>query len=112
MISWRVSATNGSDYEISGEALPDAIAAGFDRIRRDLGLGNAAGVHLVSVTGEYRAGILGGRGGVEVVIEHQGLDLAHRPANDEARTSKAWVYAQPEDAPEPFTVSLTAGTAV
>jgi len=97
--SYSVKGNNRSDYRISGNGLIEAIEAEFPRIANESNIGNAAGYKLVSAKAEYRAGILGGKGGVVLSIEHLGAPLAHRAADPEPKVSEVWIYAAPEDLP-------------
>jgi len=100
--SWALHRSSGnSNISLYGETLVEAIEANFNAvIAGEARLGNAAGYWLVSVVASYRPGILGGKGGVEVVIQHRGQDLAHWSAGDEVSTSVVWIHAAPEDLPE------------
>ena len=95
--SFSVKGNNRSDFRISGETLVEAIEAEFPRIANEANIGNAAGYKLVSVKAEYRSGILGGKGGVVLSIEHLGAPLAHREADPEPNVSEVWIYASQED---------------
>lgn len=104
MRTWYVPTGGYAGYDISGDTLVDAVEANFDRIARDLELGNAAGYRLVKVVLHYRPGILGGKGGAELIIRSKGLDLAHRPADPAATQTTVWIYATPDDLPAPVTL--------
>lgn len=97
---YRVHQSGRSDILIAGDSLPDAIERNVNTICRAAQAGNAAGWRLVEVKAEYRAGILGGKGGVELRITHLGLPLAHRAADPTPRQSVLWLHATPDDLPE------------
>jgi hypothetical protein len=99
--SFQIKNDLGCDVSVSGDSLVDAICGNFLTIARLASLGSAAGFHLVWVTAAYKPGILGGNGGVELRIKHRGLGLAHRIARPGSRIATVWIYAGPEDLPEP-----------
>ncbi|KPV43173.1 hypothetical protein [Alicyclobacillus ferrooxydans] len=101
-MNWTVKGNNCSDFSIHGDRLVQAIENHFVQIAKVCRLGNAAGYRLEQVTANYRAGILGAKGGVELRIVHKGLALAHRPADPQSKTSTVWIYANQDDLPSPY----------
>jgi hypothetical protein len=93
------------DIILTGENIIDAIENDINKgwrsaIAREAKIGNAAGFKLTNVTAEYRKEILGGKGGVEVMIESYGLDLANGEKGKKCEPKSAWIYAEPDDLPE------------
>lgn len=95
-----------SDFSIEGNTLVEAIESSFERITRVFRLRNAAGYRLEEVTATFRPSILGGSGGVELRIVHRGLELAHRPADNQSKTYTVWIYAKHDDLPTPYTFEI------
>lgn len=87
------------DRMIWGEDLVDAINEHLDQIAYIAQVGNAAGYRLDRVEASYATGILGGKGGVELIIKWYEKDLAHRPASQNIQTTVVWIYADPHDLP-------------
>jgi hypothetical protein len=89
------------NLRMSGNNFVDAVEKNFDShiAKAALGLGNPAGYRLHKVVAEYKLGILGGKGGIEITIDHSGLDLAHEPASPNIYRSKVWVYGSSNDLP-------------
>lgn len=112
--SWSMH-RQGAAFGISltGESLADAVVGDLNRgpgksaIAREASLGNAAGYQLKSVRIQYAAGILGGKGGAEIIINHRGMDLAHRPAGAGIARATVWMHASREDIPQPIEIEAT-----
>lgn len=95
---WRVHGTGGGTT-IGGATLSEAIEGNFGAVIAGVRhlLGSAAGFVVDRVTVEYRASILGGKGGAEVSIWSHGRDLAHVPVSKTPRRTTVWIHARPED---------------
>lgn len=107
MRTWAMRRSMGNcEINLQGETILQAIEKNFRALAREAHIGNAAGYRLHRVVAEYKPGILGGKGGVEVVIQHTGLDLAHRPADPTIKTSTVWIAAQPDDLPESRDITI------
>jgi len=104
MREWTMHTGYGDGTTFVGDTLRDAIINNMESIHRAHRLGNAAGYVIDTMTMSYQRGILGGKGGVELVIVHRGMDLAHRKDDDPPRTARIWIYAAPSDCPEPVTL--------
>lgn len=92
MKDYTVKSNNyGSYYIIKGENLIDAITNNFSKIADDSHLGNAAGFKLIKVTAQNKQGILGGKGGVELVIVHKGMPLANNLPVNRQEIATVWI---------------------
>lgn len=102
---WSVKSNSyGADMEIAGDTLVEAIERDWQRVvHQSGGIGGAPGWHLDEVIAEYRDGILGGKGGVEVRITHRSLDMEARGPSGSPRVTRVWIHAKPADLPEPHT---------
>lgn len=110
--AWTVKSNSfRPDYTISGETLILAVQRSFERIARDVLRANASGYRIKAVWAEYRPGILRGRGGVELTIEHQ--VKAPKGSREDAGTERAvvWIHARPEDMKKRHDFSLPLGSA-
>lgn len=109
MADYKVHAVSGADYIITGDNLKDACEANFQRITRDLKLGNAAGAMLDKVTFAYRADALDGKGGIVMSITAHGSDalLGYDPTNDTPRTTEVYIHGTPDDLPEDPAIELS-----
>ena len=86
------------DVTLRGKNIIEAIEGNFGIIANEAGIGNAAGYSLISVDSQYKAGILGGQGGVEVSINATGMPLVSGATGPQTR-STVWIHAQPDDLP-------------
>lgn len=82
------------DYGINGRTLVDAVEKNFERIARDLRMGDAGGYRLLSVAAEFRPDILRGRGGVELTVSYSKLRGDGSPV-----VAAVWINAAPDDLP-------------
>lgn len=101
---FTVKGTYGCDYIISGINLVNAIEANFKEIARECIIGNASGYRLNKVTAKFKPGILGGKGGVELVIISTGMDLAHKPADGVEKVRKVWIYSEDKNFEHEFEI--------
>jgi hypothetical protein len=110
MKQFRMHRAGGScPAALPGNDLADAIQGNFDAIAREAMLGNAAGYTLEAVSAEYRPGILGGKGGVELTIRARGVPLAtHDDRPKQSRLHTVWIEAAPADCPEPLNIEIRA----
>lgn len=90
------------DYPIEGKDVVEAVGNNIMALARKAGLGNTAGVTLDKVLLNWRDGILGGKGGIEVEITAHGSDLLvnYDPTEDKPKTATVWVNAKREDSSE------------
>jgi len=95
--TWIVQNAGGADMEIHGRDLYEAVRDNLHAIAKLNRIGSAAGYRLHRCECEYRKGVLGGKGGVEIRLWWSGLPLAHRPAGPAFTLSCIWVHAQPDD---------------
>lgn len=109
MAEYKVHATSGADYIITGDNLKDACETNFQRLTRDLKLGNDAGAKLDKITFSYNADILSGKGGIVMSITAHGSDTmpGYDPTNDAPRTSEVYIHGTPDDLPENPEIELT-----
>jgi len=107
MRPYRMHRSGGScDILLEGQDIIDAIEKNFKSLAQEAELGNVAGYVLDRVEARYAPNILGGQGGVEVLIESHGQDLAHRPASKTPANSVVWIYATRADLPTPYVFDL------
>ena len=104
MKNFSVNMPAGSDFSISGDSLVGAIEHNFSFLARKFGVGNAAGYVLDRVCMEYKDGILGGKGGVELRITAHGNDnlVGYDPTSDAPKDTVIWIRASRDDLPEPY----------
>lgn len=109
MMNYSVHRDQGAAELISGESLVEAIEKNFKKIVSPLSLGNIAGYELEQVSAEYKEGILGGKGGVELTIVSHGSDalLDYNTENDPPKTTKIWIEASKADLPKRHEFELT-----
>jgi len=108
MKEWTLEAPNQANRRLIGDTLSEAIVNNWRQITATHPLGGAPGYHLDRVHVRYARGILGGKGGVEVVIQHRSLNHEGTLPCGDVRTATVWIYARPEDCPEPFDLELGA----
>lgn len=105
---WRLHRGNGtSDSTLRGDTLAQAIENNIAQLHHASSLGNAAGYILLGVYAQYVDGILGGKGGVEITVDHAGSRLANERFNMQPRSVQAntyWLYAEKDDCPEPIEI--------
>lgn len=104
MRNFSVNMPAGSDLSVSGDSLVGAIEHNFSFLARKFGVGNAAGYVLDRVRMEYKDGILGGKGGVELRITAHGNDnlVGYDPTSDTPKDTVIWIRASRDDLPEPY----------
>lgn len=103
MKTFSVHMSHESDMAISGDGLIQAVENNFQSIARAYHVGNVAGYALERVRMEWRDGILGGKGGVELRITARGSDMLaeYDPTDDAPKDTVVWIHASREDLPEP-----------
>lgn len=103
MKTFSVHMSHESDMAISGDGLIQAVENNFQRIASAYHVGNVAGYALERVRMEWRDGILGGKGGVELRITARGSDMLaeYDPTDDAPKDTVVWIRASREDLPEP-----------
>ena len=107
MQSWTLKPNGpGADRSLKGTTLDEAIIRNFRAVAEAGNIGNGAGYTLERVHVAYAPGILGGKGGAEVTITSRGRRLAHRDTEPAAATTSVWIYAKPEDCPEPHDLPI------
>ena len=104
MKNFSVNTPAGSDFSISGDNLISAIEDNFSSLARQFGVGNAAGYVLDRVRMEWKGGILGGKGGIELCITAHGSDnlVGYDPTSDAPKDTVIWIRASRDDLPEPY----------
>lgn len=68
MKNYSVHKQGSCSWGISGENIISAIELNFKKIAHAARIGNVAGYRLVDVRATYNPGILGGKGGCELLI--------------------------------------------
>ncbi len=103
-MTYRVHRSGASEFNIEGTDIKDAIEKNFKMLAKQMNIGNVAGYTLDRATIEYKPGILGGQGGIELNVVAHGSDslVNYDPYNDNPETSTIWIYAKKEDLPEGF----------
>lgn len=111
MKEYQLHHGNGSVQTIKGDDLQSAIENSFGNIIREAGnkIGNVAGYTLDEVFAEWKPGILGGKGGVELHVINHGSDdrVGYNPYEDAPKDTVFWIEASKDDLPERYTFELT-----
>lgn len=97
-----IAHTDVRNITISGEDIIEAVGNNINKLAREMGLGNAAGITYDKVTLGWKEGILGGKGCCEVRITARGSDalVNYDPYTDESKTAVIWIPAKREELPE------------
>lgn len=103
-MNYTVHRSGACDIGIEGTDIKEAVENNFSVLAKEMNIGNAAGYSLDKVTIEYKPGILGGKGGIELAVTAHGDDslVNYDPYNDEPKVSTIWIYAKKEDLPEGY----------